>query len=389
MVKKFFIIAGESSGDLLGSKLIKEIKSRFENPEKELEFIGVGGKLMKKEGFSSIFDMEELSVMGFTEVLPHIPKLLRRIKQAAQEIRKIKPDYVITVDSPDFSFRVMKRLQDFGTSKKIHLIAPSVWTYRPGRAKKISKLYDLLLAILPFEPPYFTKHGLKTVFIGSPIVENLPDFSNKGQIRQDFRSKYGFAGDDVLIYVTPGSRNFEVKNIFPEFIEAINLLKDDVANLKIVISTVDKTRELVEKMSKDILADYVLVKSEEKEQSLMACDFAMAKSGTNTVETSLYQLPLVVCYKFNALTYFILDKMVTNRFANLINIIMNRYVIKEHIQKDCKGEKIAGSMRELILDLEVARKQIVECQKALEMMGMGSEKSSTQKAVDAILDVVF
>ncbi len=385
MVKKFFIIAGEASGDLLGSKLIKEIKSRFENAEKEVEFVGIGGKMMKNEGFSSIFDMEELSVMGFTEVLPHIPKLLKRIKQTALEIRKIKPDYVITIDSPDFSFRVMKKLQGFEGSKKIHLIAPSVWTYRPGRAKKIAGLYDLLLAILPFEPPYFTKHGLKTVFIGSLIVENLPDFSKQNQIKQDFRRKYGFKNDDILLYVTPGSRNFEVKNIFPEFVKAINILKDDVENLKIVISTVDKTRSLVEKMAKNISAEYVLVKSEEKEQSLMSCDFALAKSGTNTIETSLYKIPLVVCYKFNALTYFILDFLVTNRFANLINIIMNRYVIKEFIQKDCKGEKIAIALKELILDPKVAQKQIDECQKALEMMGMGSKKTSTEKAVDNIL----
>lgn len=385
MAKKFFIIAGESSGDLLGAKLIKEIKSRFELPEEELEFIGIGGKLMKNEGFSSIFDMEELSVMGFTEVLPHIPKLLKRIKQTANKIREIGPNYVITIDSPDFSFRVMKKLQNCKGYKKTHLIAPSVWTYRASRAKKIAKLYDLLLAILPFEPPYFIKYGLKTIFIGSPIVENLPDFTKKDQVNRDFRKKYNFKDSDILLYVTPGSRNFEVKNILPEFVKAINLLKKDIGSLKIVISTVDKTRQMVEKMAQEISAEYVLVKSEEKDQSLMSCDFALAKSGTNTIETSLHKIPLVVCYKFNALTYFILNLIVTNRFANLINIIMNRYVIKEHIQHDCTGEKIANSVRELILRPEIAQKQIEDCQQALKIMGMGGDKTSTQKAVDEIL----
>ena len=388
MTKKFFIISGEVSGDLLGSKLIKEIRLRFKDSKEELEFTGVGGKLMKNEGFSSIFDMEELCVMGFAEVLPHIPKLLKRISQTAAEIRKTKPDYVITIDSPDFSFRVMKKLKNYHECKKTHLIAPSVWTYRAGRAKKIAKLYDLLLAILPFEPPYFTKHGLKTVFIGSPIVENLPDFTKKAQINNGFRQKYNLKSEDILLYVTPGSRNFEVKNIFPHFIEAINLLKNDVENLKIVISTVDKTRKLVEEMAQEISAEYILVKSEEKDQSLMSCNFAMAKSGTNTVEISLHKIPLLVCYKFNALTYFILDKIVTNRFANLINIIMNKYVIKEFIQKDCTGEKIAKSMNELILNPKIAQKQIDDCEEALKIMAMGSKKTSTQKAVDAILDIV-
>ncbi len=381
MVKKIFLIAGESSGDLLGAKLIKEIKSHH----RECQFVGVGGKLMQKEGLSSIFKMEELSIMGFAEVLPHIFHLLKRIKQTAVAIRTEKPDYVITIDSPDFNFRVMKELRNFHDSKKVHLIAPSVWAYRQGRAKKIAKLYDLLLAILPFEPPYFTKHGLKTEFIGSPIVENLPDFNKQKQIKKDFREKYGFENSDILLYVTPGSRNTEVKNIFPQIIGAINILKEDFANLRVVISAVDKAKDNIAAMAKAIEAPFVVVSNDEKDRSLMSCDFAIAKSGTNTIEISLHKIPLVVCYKFNALTYFILDKMVTNRFANLINIIMNRYVIKEFIQKDCSSGKIAEAMKEIMSNPKVAEKQIIDCQEALEIMGMGSSKTSTAKAVEQIL----
>ncbi len=383
MTKKFFMIAGESSGDLLGSKLIKEIKSRHQG--QECQFIGVGGDLMKKEGFTSIFNMSELSVMGFVEVLPHIPKLLKRIKQVANEVKKQNPDYVITIDSPDFSFRVMKKLKNYHNSQKIHLIAPSVWAYRARRAKKIAKLYDLLLAILPFEPPYFTKHGLQTKFIGSPIVENVPDFANQDQVRADFCQKHDFRNSDVLLYVTPGSRKFEVDKIFPEFVTAINEVDGDIKNLKVIIAAVDKVRDHVEQMAGDIKADYVVIDPEQRYQAMTACDYALAKSGTNTVELSLYKIPLIVCYKFNALTYFILDKIVTNRFANLINIIMNRYVIKEHIQNDCTGEKIADSLRQLIADEKVAKKQLTDCERALKIMGMGSNKTSTAKAVDEIL----
>ena len=384
MVIRYFIIAGESSGDLLGAKLIKEIKARAKKNQ-EIEFLGIGGKLMQEEGFLSLIDMSELSVMGFVEVLPHIPRLLSRIRMIADEIKVIKPDYVITIDAPDFNFRVMKKLRNYHDSKKIHLIAPSVWAYREGRAKKIAPLYDLLLSILPFEAPYFTKHGLKTEFIGSPIVENLPDFDSKEKIEKKFRKKYDFSANDVLLYVTPGSRNFEVKKIFPEFIKAINIVKDEVKDLKVVIPVIDRVSHYVENLTHDLDVKYRIIKTDEKDDALMSCDFALAKSGTNTIEISLYKIPLIVCYKFNALTYFILDKMVTNRFANLINIIMNRYVITEHIQEDCQGNKIAESLKDLIVDKKTAKIQLGDCKKALKMMGMGSRKTSTKKAVDEIL----
>lgn len=384
MVIRYFIIAGESSGDLLGAKLIKEIKARAKKNQ-EIEFLGIGGRLMQEEGFLSLIDMSELSVMGFVEVLPHIPRLLSRIRMIADEIKVIKPDYVITIDAPDFNFRVMKKLRNYHDSKKIHLIAPSVWAYREGRAKKIAPLYDLLLSILPFEAPYFTKHGLKTEFIGSPIVENLPDFDSKEKIEKKFRKKYDFSANDVLLYVTPGSRNFEVKKIFPEFIKAINVVKDEVKDLKVVIPAIDRVSHYVENLAHDLDVKYRVIKTDEKDDALMSCDFALAKSGTNTIEISLYKIPLIVCYKFNALTYFILDKMVTNRFANLINIIMNRYVITEHIQEDCQGGKIAESLKDLIVNKKTAKTQLGDCNKALKMMGMGSRKTSTKKAVDEIL----
>lgn len=334
MVIRYFIVAGESSGDLLGAKLIKEIKARASKSQ-EIEFLGVGGRLMQEEGFLSLIDMDELSVMGFTEVLPHIPNLLKRINQVADEIKVIKPDYVITIDAPDFNFRVMKKLRNYHDSKKIHLIAPSVWAYREKRAKKIAPLYDLLLAI--------------------------------------------------LLYVTPGSRNFEVKKIFPEFIKAINLVKGDISDLKVVIPVIDRVSHYVENLSHKLDVKYRIIKTDERDQALMSCDFALAKSGTNTIEISLHQIPLIVCYKFNVFTYFILDKIVNNRFANLINIIMNRYVIKEHIQKDCQGKKIAESLKDLILDKKTAKTQLADCKKALKLMGMGLKKTSTKKAVDQIL----
>ncbi|MBU6339025.1 MAG: lipid-A-disaccharide synthase [Rickettsiales bacterium] len=380
-MKKFFIIAGEASGDVLGAKLIAEIKSQ----SKAVEFIGIGGKLMKEQGLTSIFPMEELSVMGFLEVVPHIPKLLKRIKQTAESVIAEKPDAVITIDSPDFSFRVIKKLKNY-EGKKIHLIAPSVWAYREGRAKKISKLYDLLLAILPFEPPYFEKHCLKTVFIGHPIVENAPDFSLKEEKNLEFRNKYEIALADKVICVMPGSRNGEVKRIFPEFIKAVNILASEKKyNLKVVIPLAEKTKNLVKEMAKDLVVKYFFVENNEKQSAFFASDFALAKSGTNTVEISLYKIPMIIAYKINLLTHFIVKRMVRIKFANLVNLIANKEIIPEMLQDNCTGNKISEKLKELIDDESLAKKQITESENSLVLMGYGSPVKSSARAAEEIL----
>ena len=381
MVKKFFVIAGEASGDLLGSKLISELK--LQNPQSQ--FIGVGGKLMQEQGLSSIFPMEELSVMGFFEVVPHLFKLLSRINQTAEAIIKENPDFVITIDSPDFCFRVIKKLKDKSKAKKIHLIAPSVWAYREGRAKKISRLYDLLLCVLPFEPPYFEKHGLKTVFIGHPLVANEPDFSKKSELNSAFRSKYQIAQNDLLLALTPGSRTSEVKKIFPEFIAATNLLAQKFPNIAVAIPLVKKTRNLVEQMAKDLKVKYFLLDDDDKKSLFFAADFALAKSGTNTLEFSMHHIPMIVAYKINWLSYLLIRMMIKIRFANLLNLIANREIIPEMIQNNSQGEKIFQKMLQLIEDKEAAANQIKNSLIALKAMGLEMLENPSQKAAREIL----
>lgn len=391
MKKKFFIIAGEASGDVLGAKLIAEIKVELAAKNEQADFIGVGGKLMQEQGLVSIFPMEELSVMGFLEVLPHIPKLLKRIKQTAEAVISENPNCVITIDSPDFCFRVIKKIQKY-QGKKIHLIAPSVWAYREGRAEKISKLYDLLLAILPFEPPYFEKYGLKTVFIGHPIVETAPDFSVKESKNLEFRNQHKIAVDDVVLCLTPGSRNGEVKRIFPEFIAAVNLLSQEKlnpqSNIKVVIPLADKTRDLVVEMAKNLNVQYFLIEKDEKESAFFAANFALAKSGTNTVEFSIYQLPMIVAYKINFITHFLIKMMIKIKFANLINLIANKEIIPEMLQKNCTGEKIFRRVKDLIENKYLAQKQISESHTSLALMGFGNVEKSSAKAAKEIIKII-
>ena len=206
MKKKLFIIAGEKSGDLLGSKILEKIdKSKF-------DIEGIGGKLMEKTGFKSRFDMYELSVMGIFEVLPKIFKLIKRINETAKYIIKSRQDIVLTIDSPDFCFRVVKKVKKLDKDniiKKVHFIAPSVWAYRKNRAKKISKIYDRLFCILPFEPPYFEKYGLKTIFVGHPIFDS-------DSIEYSFnRKNIEYKRNSKIISITVGSRMSEVKRLLP------------------------------------------------------------------------------------------------------------------------------------------------------------------------------
>ena len=385
MIKKIFIVTGESSGDLLGSKLICELK----NSNLPIEFCGVGGQQMKDCGFESIFPIEDLSVMGFLEVVPHIPKLLKRINQVVEKIQEFQPDILITIDAPDFCFRVLNKLKktsQFNKIKKVHLIAPSVWAYREGRAQKIAKLYDLLLTILPFEPPYFEKYGLKSVFIGHPLIDDAPDFSKKNEINFEFRKFYKIAPDDKLILLTPGSRISEVKRIFPEFIDAINLLKNKIPNIKIVIPIVKKTKNIAEELSKKIAVEYFLIEQQNyKKMALYSCDFALAKSGTNAVETSLYKIPLIIAYKINFLTHFIVKRMIKIKYANLLNLIANREIIPELLQEKCNANLIFEKILGLIENKDCAQKQIDESNNSLEILGLNNIKNPMNLAVNEIL----
>ncbi|MFT6333140.1 MAG: lipid-A-disaccharide synthase, partial [Lentimonas sp.] len=280
MKKKIFIIAGEPSGDVIGGKLIAAIK--LINPE--IEFVGVGGKNMQEQGLKSLFPISELSIMGFAEILPHIPKLLKRIKETSQEIINSEAEMVITIDSPDFCFRVIKKTQHHQI-KKAHLIAPSVWAYRPKRAQKISKIYDLLLAILPFEPPYFEKHGLKTVFIGHPIMEG--NYNPKEDEIEKFRQQYKIKASDLVICATSGSRCGEVKRILPEIISAANILAKKYPNLTVILPVIEKTKDLTEENLGKFSCKTIIVSEKQKYLAFKVAKLAIAKSGTNNLEIAI------------------------------------------------------------------------------------------------------
>ena len=398
---KFFIIAGEASGDLLGSKLINELKKQLINKSCSFEFIGIGGKLMQEQGLDTIFAIEELSLMGFVEILPHIPKLIKLINFTAQQIIANEVDAVISIDAPDFSFRVMNKLNKLLKEnknlnhpnhpnhkiKKIHLIAPSVWAYRQSRAKKIAKIYNLLLVILPFEPPYFEKFNLKTIFIGHPIIENAPNLAFREEEKMSFYQRNNINSDNFLMAITAGSRNSEVLKIFPQFIETANQLFRAGYKFSVALPLVRKTQDIILSMSKALEMPYFLVENkEEKHSMMMACDIAICKSGTNSLEFSLYQIPLIIGYKINFLSYLILKMLIKVKFANIINLIANREVIPEAIQQNCSPRYLLPKIKELLTNKNSAHQQIEDSQKILKMLGLEQTIKPTTKASIAIID---
>lgn len=387
--KKIFIIAGEKSGDILGEKIIKSIKKKVGKKAK-LEFIGIGGEGMQAQGLKSIFPMEELSVMGLAEVLPRLHKIVKRIKQTVKTIINLQPDLVLTIDAPDFCFRVMKevkKLDHKSKIKKVHLIAPSVWAYRKGRAKKIAKIYDLLLCILPFEPPYFEKHGLKTVFIGHPIFDKT---KKKPTVdKKKFLAKFKISQKNEIISLTPGSRLSEVRKLLPIAIESINLVKQNHKDIFIFILATKKTKNLIREILKQHQFKAKVISNENEKYKAMKCSkVALAKSGTNTFEFNIAKVPMVVFYQFNWLTAKI-GRMISDvPFANLVNIIDNREVIPECVLEKCKPDLIADKLEYLLLNSSARKEQIKESQAVIKKLGYGSKVSSADRGVTELLKII-
>lgn len=392
--KKIFIIAGEASGDLLGSRMMQSIKNNYANAK--IEFVGIGGEKMEAEGLKSLFPMKELSLMGFFEILPNIFKLLKRIKQTVNEIMNQKPDLLLTIDSPGFCFRMMDKLKKkdkklFKKIKKVHLIAPSVWAYKEKRAKRIAKLYDLLLCILPFEPPYFEKYGLKTVFIGHPIFDD-----DKYVIkcnRSEMPKSYNISYEDIVIVLTPGSRESEVNRIYPIMIKSIDILMDKYGykykNYHVFTFANNTTRDLVEFIGNEYEFDSYVVSDIDEKRKIMSCaNIALAKSGTNTFEFNIYGIPLVITYTFNWFTNKIAKKVIKIKYANLVNILADKEIIPEFVLDDADPTLIAYKMDRLIRDKTMARKQIEETKEIIKKLGYGSTIKSANTGANEILKLL-
>ncbi|MCG8507712.1 MAG: lipid-A-disaccharide synthase [Rhodospirillales bacterium] len=375
-----FLIAGEPSGDLLGGRLMAALKAQTGGA---VRFSGVGGDAMAAEGLVSLFPMADLSVMGLTEVLPRLPLLLKRISETADAARKARPAAVVTIDSPDFSFRVAKRLKGAGFPL-IHYVAPTVWAWRPGRAEKIARFLDHLLALFPFEPPYFDAVGLPCTFVGHSVVESGAGAGDGA----DFRRRHGIGADSPLVCVLPGSRFSETSRLLPVFAETAARLSAAKPGLSIVMPLAETVAGPIADTVNSWPPPVVAVRGEEeKYAAFAAADVALAASGTVALELAMAGLPSVIAYRLNPLTAWIARRMIRVKYANLINITLDRPAVPEFLQKDCTADSLTAALIGLLDDEAARNAQIAAARQAISLMG-GEGPPPSHRAASAILRVI-
>ncbi|NIY74203.1 lipid-A-disaccharide synthase [Thalassospira sp. HF15] len=375
---KIMLVAGEASGDQLGGRLMAALKAKRDH----IRFIGVGGPRMEREGLKSLFPMNEMSVMGLTEVVPHIPHLLKRIAQTADFAKSEKPDVVITIDAPDFSFRVGKKLKGKGIPL-VHYVAPSVWAWREGRAKKIAGFLDHLLALLPFEPPYFEKEGLPTTFIGHSAVEERSDGD-----ADRFRTQHGLSADKKLLAVLPGSRNSEVKRLLPVFKQVIDDIAARYPDARIVVPTVSKVADTVtDEMKSWPLDPIVVTADQDRHDAFAAANCALAASGTVSLELAIAGVPHVIAYQVNAVTGWIAKRLIKIDTVTIVNLVLGNKLIPEFLQDKCKAKSIIPALEKLMADSPERTAQIEGFDKACSLLGFG-DRPPSEKAADQILKII-
>ncbi len=377
MPLKILMIAGEPSGDRLGANLIDGLKYELRGLN-TMEVQGIGGSLMKSKGLKSIFDLEDISYMGFVEILPNVPKILNVIKRISNYAIAWRPDVIITIDSPDFSSRVSKKIKRIWPEAKIiHYVVPSVWAWRPKRAKKMAKFVDHVLAILPFEPPFMTEVGLSCEFVGHPVVsEEMP---SQEEIRS-FRNSMNIKKDDPIVAILPGSRKSEVFRMIPIFDDMIRVISSKYPNLLFIIPITENVSDIVIKWVNKTNLPIIYIK--EKDNDPMVFEWqkrllfstalaAVATSGTVSLELARMGAPMVIAYRTSIITELLYKLLVNLKTATLINILTERMDIPEFLFEKCTFKNLSFALNTLLIDNEEVLRQQVASNEAMELLGLG------------------
>ncbi len=363
---KIYVVAGEPSGDLLASGLMNALL----RVRPDVEFRGIGGETMAALGLKSLFDISEISVMGFFEVLPRLPLIMKRIRQTVKDIEIFEPDVLVTVDSWGFVSALLKKLRRREKQHLVHLpvihyVAPQVWAWKKGRARSVAKLVDRLLTLLPNEGQYFEKYGLKCDFVGHPVVERVAEMHLDPE---SFRAARGIPAGARIISVLPGSRRQEVKRLQPIFNEAIRLLREKYDNLFVIEPTL--TSSLDERLNNFAIST-----------------IALAKSGTVSLELAAVGVPHLIAYTFGKISNLIAPHVIKVQFANLLNIIAGREIIPEFVLSRCRPELIAECASRLLDSPSEAVRMVVEAQKLLKQLRLPDILPS-DKAAEVVLEVI-
>ena len=376
-MKKIFILTGEPSGDKLASKVISKLKK--DNPN--IKYSCVGGTHLNSLGIKSIFDLKEITYIGFTSVLFNILKIKKKINYTVEEIIKFDPDILFSVDSPDFTLRVAEKVKKINPNiKTIHYVAPQVWVWREGRVKNFKKFLDHILLLFNFEKKYFDKENIKNTFVGHPLLETADNVKTDLSNLIDNNKK--------IISLFAGSRSSETGILLPILIDFIKLMNKKSKEYNFVFHATDQNKNLIKDEIKKINYNNIDVISDEKIKShiLSKSIFAVAKSGTVSLEICHAKVPSIIIYKMNFLNYLIVKMLVKVKYANIINIINGEEVIPELIQNECNPKEIFNSVVYLLKNPELMKKQMNICQKTIS--DIRNNGLSSSNAANIIADYI-
>jgi lipid-A-disaccharide synthase len=371
---KFYLVAGEASGDRLGAALMRGIKAEAPG---NIEFFGVGGPLMQAEGLNSLFNMNELAIFGLFEVLPKYRQLKRRLEQTALDLLSKAPDALITIDSPGFCLRLAARVRAEFTGKIIHYVAPSVWAWKPKRAEKMAAHVDHVLALLPFEPPYMQAAGMSCDFVGHPVVAEAPP----SPVAVD-----RLQADGPLITLLPGSRMGEVTRLAPIFFEVARQIQGYRFAIPVAGSHLV---EPLERLLADsgLKAELILPETGLKTAVFAASDLALAASGTVSIELAAVGTPMVIGYKTNWLSAAIMSRAMLAPSFTLVNLLTDSQAVPEFEPRDCSVKNLLEAMQKLLEDPDARAAQIETGQQAIMALGKGGEDPGL-RAARSVLSVL-
>ena len=355
-MKKIFILTGEPSGDKLASKVIAKIK----DSRSDIEYLSVGGENLKTLGIKSLYDLKEVTYLGFTSVLLNIFKIKRKIRETVKEIIKFNPDVLFSVDSPDFTLRVAKEVKKINSKIKIiHFVAPQVWVWRENRVKQLKSFLDHILLLFPFEKKYFDKENLQSTFTGHPLLEN--EIKSKIDISQIINEK------KKIISIYPGSRLSEINVLLKILFKFIKKMNTKYKNLFFVFhSTKQHVNLIQDHLAKENFDNCGVISDEKiKSQILKSSIFAVAKSGTISLEICNAKIPSIIIYKMGAINFFVVRMLVKIKFANIINIAADELVIPELLQSNCNPQKIFDTVDGLLSNKENLAAQIRKSQEII------------------------
>jgi lipid-A-disaccharide synthase len=375
------LVAGEPSGDQLGAQLMAGLKKIARD---RVRIVGVGGPAMSAEGLKSLFPLDATSVMGLREVVPRIPAILKRVREASDFALKTRPDLVVIIDSPDFTHRIAQRLKRLDPSiRTANYAPPQVWASRSYRARKMARYIDAVLTLFPFEAAFFERYGIRAYSVGYPVIER----ANRITGGAAFRQRRGIPTGSPLLAVLPGSRRSEIRFILPPFKAAVGILARAVPGLICVLPTTGHVAHLVRASAADWPTPvHVVETDDEKFAAFDAADAALAASGTVTSELALARTPMVVGYRVGWLTYLLARPLMHATYFVLTNIVLGREAVPEFIQGACTPEALAGALKALLTDQAARAKQLRDLEDAVRLFGVDQESPSL-RAARAVLEL--